>query len=249
MSRNGWKPLACVPALPAGEVHVWRYAVPGSDAAIAAPLAGLDDAEVVRARAFRAVADQRRFVAGRAALRALAASYAGAPAGELRFEAGARGKPALVAPQAAAWLRFNLSHAGDLVLLAFARGVEVGVDVERVDRDVDWRGIADRFFATEEAAVLRALPAARRRRAFFVGWSRAEALAKARGDGVLRALAGGAGAPRRGSGPAAVFTDGDGGREEWILHCLLPAAGYVGALAHPAPPVPVRRFALGAAGR
>jgi 4'-phosphopantetheinyl transferase len=230
--------------LPEGEVHVWRCNVPGSDEATAALLTGLDDAETVRAGTFRAAADRRRYVAGRAALRALAADYTGTAPAELRFGAGARGKPALVAPVGASGLRFNISHATDLVLLAFARGLEVGIDVERVNRDVDWRGIAGRFFADEESAALLALPAARRCRAFLVRWSCAEAVAKARGDGVLRALAGASRPARRGLAPVAVTAAGGGWGEEWVLHRLVPAAGYVGALAYPAPPLQVRRFGL-----
>ena len=53
----------------------------------------------------------------------------------------------------------------------------------------------------------------------------------------------------RGSTLIAASTAGDGGGEERVLHRLVLATGYVGALAHPAPPVPVRRFAVGAAGR
>lgn len=77
----------------------------------------------------------------RGALRVLLARYLDADPRELRFVLGDHGKPRLESEQPETWreggsgpdedLRFNLSHSGELMLLAVTEGREVGVDVER----------------------------------------------------------------------------------------------------------------------
>jgi 4'-phosphopantetheinyl transferase len=69
-------------------------------------------------------------------------------------------------------------------VLAFARWREVGVDVEKVRRDVELEQIARRFFSAHEQMQLAALPADERVDAFFRCWTRKEAYIKATGDGL-----------------------------------------------------------------
>ena len=49
-------------------------------------------------------------------------------------------------------LRFNLSHSGEMVLYAVARGRELGVDLETIRPDFAVDGIARRFFAAARFA-------------------------------------------------------------------------------------------------
>jgi 4'-phosphopantetheinyl transferase len=70
------------------------------------------------------------------------------------------------------------------VLFAFARGHEIGVDVEMIRNDLDMIEIAQRFFAPGEVAELLGLPAISRVKAFFDGWTRKEAYLKARAEGI-----------------------------------------------------------------
>ncbi len=80
-------------------------------------------------------------------LRLLLARYLDADPRELRFELGAHGKPAL---EGGADLRFNLSPSGELLLVAVATGMEVGVDVEvapeRGRGEIDEPAIAARTY-------------------------------------------------------------------------------------------------------
>jgi len=140
-----------------------------------------------RARGARFVfeAHRRRFTAARCLLRELLGELLETAPAELRFEYGVAGKPALAWPKAE--LRFNVSHSGDQAVFAFARDVEIGVDIEEA-RGVDHAAIAQRFFSPAECEALRSLPAERRSRGFFEIWTRKEAFVKARGGGLTIAL-------------------------------------------------------------
>ncbi|MFZ0870678.1 MAG: 4'-phosphopantetheinyl transferase superfamily protein [Rhodanobacter sp.] len=123
---------------------------------------------------------------GRAPLRALLAAYLGERPEALMLVDGEHGRPALAAPYES--LAFNWSHSGDQALLAIARGVAPGIDLER------WRPrsraleIAERFFCAEEAAALAMLDADQLTSAFLELWTAKEAVLKALGRGIAFGL-------------------------------------------------------------
>ncbi|MEB3157631.1 MAG: 4'-phosphopantetheinyl transferase superfamily protein [Cyanobacteriota bacterium] len=143
------------------------------------PLATLTAEERQRHAAFRRSADQERFLLGRAGLRQVLGHWLGRHPGTVPLETGVHGKPHC--PEGPA---FNLSHSGDLILLAFHRVGAVGVDVERLRSDLDWRSIARRVFPPARVAALEELAAGERAAAFLRDWCRLEARLKARGEGL-----------------------------------------------------------------
>lgn len=164
--------------IPEREVHVWvaRTDLPAEEIRTLSAL--LDDDERARAARFRFEADQHRSIVARATLRRLLATYLGRPSHDLRFDFGPQGKPAL----RDAALEFNVSHSGPLVLLAFASGSPIGVDVEQEKSERDRLAIARRFFAPAEAeAVARAEDIAG---AFYRTWTAKESVIKAVGGGL-----------------------------------------------------------------
>jgi len=146
--------------------------------------APLTQDERERAQRFRFEEDKRRFLCGRGALRTLAGGYLGADPAALRFVYSEAGKPGLAPEAGHPALRFNLSHSGDYVLLGFAWGRAVGVDVELVRKDIEAEQIARRFFSQREQQDLLSLPASDRIPAFFRCWTRKEAYVKATGEGL-----------------------------------------------------------------
>lgn len=227
----------------AGEVHVWWCDLRGSAAArIPAWAARLDPAERERASRFRFEEDRVRWAAGRGALRELAARYLAASPGELRFEYGPAGKPAL--PDAP--LRFSLSRSQDAVLIAFASSGEIGADVERVRSGFDGSDIAGKFFAPAEVASLAALPEGIRSEAFFRVWTAKEAYLKGRGEGLgfpLDAFE----VSAEGWGPRRLRAHRDPAEiGRWWLVPLSPAPGFAAALAATGEPRRVRLFEAGA---
>jgi 4'-phosphopantetheinyl transferase len=140
---------------------------------------------------------------------------------------GTHGKPFLASPDDG--LDFNLSHSGRWLLFAFARGRAVGVDVESMDRAVDWDAVARRFFSAREQAALQSLPAEQRRGAFFRCWTRKEAYLKATGQGVTLGLSRFAVTLAPG-GPAALAWVEEGDPQGWSIADVDPEPGYAGAL-------------------
>jgi 4'-phosphopantetheinyl transferase len=118
----------------------------------------------------------------------------GADPRALGFAEGPNGKPALDTD--AEGLRFNLSHSGDVALIAVALAREVGVDVELPRRAVDHVAIARRVLGDAKAQWLAALDPVDRAREFLRVWVRWEAVLKCRGTGI-----GGADQPERGWDP------------------------------------------------
>lgn len=168
-------------------LRLWRVdlRVPAS----AEQLRTLSSDEVARAARFVFPRDRRRFEAAHCALRFLLAQELGTDAAALAFDAGAQGKPVLTGAGGPA---FNLSHSGDVALLALATDASVaaiGVDVEIDDEQRHSDALAARVFTPAELAQYRATAPQERGRAFLRGWTRKEACLKAAGTGLSLAPA------------------------------------------------------------
>ena len=167
--------------LPADEVHVWRATLDQPPESMAGFLRVISADEQARAGKFHFEADRKRHIIGRGVSRLLLGHCLGIAAGELQFEYNEFGKPSL---QGGLPLRFNLSHSGELVLVALARGRTIGVDVERMRGDMARAEIARRFFSPRECSALAGFAPDLQCEAFFACWTRKEAYLKARGDGL-----------------------------------------------------------------
>ena len=115
-------------------------------------------------------------------LRQVLALYLGGAPEEIELERCEHGKPRLAANPDR--LAFNLSHSGDLALVAVARDREVGVDVERVKPERDLVALAERALAPEAAAAVREAAEPERTRLFYELWTRHEARLKCLGVGL-----------------------------------------------------------------
>ncbi|WP_372410637.1 4'-phosphopantetheinyl transferase superfamily protein [Streptomyces luteireticuli] len=149
----------------------------------------LDPGERDRAAAFVHPAHRERYVAAHVALRRLLGAYLGRAPQDValvREPCPCCGEPHGRPAVAGAPLHFNLSHAGDLALLAFA-DVPVGADVEQEPRASVVADVAGSLHP-REAAELRAFPEAERVRAFARCWTRKEAYLKGTGTGLGESL-------------------------------------------------------------
>lgn len=212
---------AASPIAPPQGVDLWTVPLEQPAGRDVRLIAACSPQERARAAGMRVARRRRDFLVGRGIVRSILGAYLGIPPCRVAIAAGPFGKPFVDAPGAPA---FNVSHSGGLAVLAVTAGFEVGVDVERVDRRLDVAAIARRFLSPQEASLLAALGADARVSAFFRIWTRKEARLKASGTGFGAASPARAARARRGAADTRTLTD------------LVPARGYLGALAYDGPP-------------
>ena len=145
----------------------------------------LSAAEADRYARFRLDADRQMFLLGRVMARALVGRALGVEPPEWQWAEGARGRPEIASP--ATDLHFNISHSADLVACVLARGREVGVDVEHLDRRPIDPSIVRRYCAGAECDDIEAQGDAWQTR-FLLYWTLKESYLKARGLGVALPL-------------------------------------------------------------
>jgi 4'-phosphopantetheinyl transferase len=178
-----------VPALGPDDVHVWSASLPVSPETRDSCHDLLVPDERERADRMLVRPARELFVVGRGVLRALIGRYLFVPAAEVRFSYSAFGRPWVSAgDDGRPALQFSVSHSGTQIVLAVAWTARVGIDVERIRAEADCDGIAARFFAPAERAVLSSLAPADRIDAFFACWTRKEAVLKAVGLGITGGL-------------------------------------------------------------
>jgi len=83
-------------------------------------------------------------------------------------------------------IAFNVSHSGDWAVLAFGRNRQIGIDIEKIKREMDVMSIASRYFVPEEIALIES--AKDRTAVFFQLWARKEAYVKACGSTLFQEL-------------------------------------------------------------
>jgi 4'-phosphopantetheinyl transferase len=154
-------------------IHVWRFPV------LAADFSLLTDAERMIALRFRFEADRNRYVTGRRSLRFLLSKYLAASPTEILIVSEKGQKPFVKNPDFS--VRFNISHSGQWVVVALAKH-ELGIDIEKVDSAFDYSNlIREHFSVAEQQFVSHAeVPVD----AFYLLWTRKEALTKAEGRGL-----------------------------------------------------------------
>jgi 4'-phosphopantetheinyl transferase len=140
--------------------------------------------EIERASRFRFERDRLHFTVARGILRRMLGTLLEIDASRVRFRYSGYGKPSLSGEFDSSRLKFNISHSGGRLLMAFAIGRDIGVDIEHIRPDFASYDIAERFFSASEVQRLRSLPSALLTEAFFNCWTRKEAYIKAIGEGL-----------------------------------------------------------------
>jgi 4'-phosphopantetheinyl transferase len=238
-----WPERNVAPELLPGQVHVWSASLNPSSEEFETYSEILSRDEKQRAERFRFPVHRNRFIAGRGVLREMLGEYLEIFPGDIEFRYSEHGKPFLKAPPNAEKLAFNLSHTGDVALLAFGFTPEIGVDIEQLRPMPDREDIAKRFFAPAEAATLSFLPPYEQDAAFFRCWTRKEAFLKARGEGIFHGLKNFEVSVLPDEPPRILkILDAEDEAAAWSLHELEPCPGFTGALAVRQPQATVLMF-------
>ncbi len=167
-------------SLSPNELHIWKFPLASTHAALADLPALLSPDERERAARFAFEQDQARFIFCRATLRLLLARYIGQSPESILFRYKSQGKPALAG--GLGW-QFNVSHSRDLAAIAISRSVPVGIDLEFIDPNFPCQDTAPDVLSPDELRDLTALPPSAQPAYFFQMWTLKEALLKAVGRG------------------------------------------------------------------
>lgn len=178
LALTPWQVPPLHPELTEQSVHLWRFPLDYHESLESL----LDEQELLRSRRLRVPEKARTFITARARLRQILGRYLGHAPETLRFNYGSAGKPVL-AGHSSRGLAFNLAHSGRWGLCAVTKAIAVGVDIEKVDFQLDYEKLAAGFFSTNERNWLQAGSILRRRRRFFRLWTRKEAWLKGKGGG------------------------------------------------------------------
>ncbi len=166
---------------PAPGIDVWTCALTASPDALARLAAVLAPAERARAARFGAAALRDRYVVGRGMLRHVLGTRLALPPQHVDIRRGPRGRPYVAG---VAGLDFNISHTGGFALIGMASAGRIGVDVEHESRVLNVAGVARKFMAASEQAMLETLDPDTRRRTLLRIWTCKEAMSKATGEAL-----------------------------------------------------------------
>lgn len=169
--------------VPSGTVHLWYATLDALRPRMEALRELLDPVEQERMARFRFEHDRERFVLGHGWLRELLGAYLKRDGSLVRMARGPFGKPYLERKD----LRFNMSDTKDAILIGFASGVEIGVDIETMARTVDHDAVSKHYFTPAEIRVIESAGAQALQR-FLEFWTRKEAVLKASGVGIMEDL-------------------------------------------------------------
>ncbi|WP_316796905.1 4'-phosphopantetheinyl transferase family protein [Pedobacter agri] len=132
--------------------------------------------EIDRSKRFRQSADAKLYICSRYSLRKILSIFLGIHPQEIIFEFGWNKKPKVTG------VEFNISHSGDLVLLAVSK-TPIGVDLEQVSRPFSSDFISKNIFSTHELAVIN--HTILNSYLCYELWTRKEAILKATGEGLI----------------------------------------------------------------
>ena len=127
------------------------------------------------------------FLLGRVMARAAVGRLAGWAPCAWPWREGPHGRPEIASDDTS--LRFNIAHSAGVVVCAAADGVDIGVDVEDLERPATDIEVVRRYCAPAEVRDIAAAGPDGWRTRFLYYWTLKEAYLKARGLGISLPLA------------------------------------------------------------
>ena len=131
---------------------------------------------------------RKQYIITRGSLRQRLGSLTNLEPKDFMFEYMEHGKPILANDPRYTDITFNVSHSNDFSLIAITQKQVIGIDIEKINPDLDHQQLVTRFFSTTEQSEFQALPENIKAQTFCACWTRKEAFIKAVGDGVSYGL-------------------------------------------------------------
>lgn len=169
-------------------IDIWRTPLDLPRQQIDEFMSLLSPDEKARARRFKVERKYREYIITRGMLRRVLGRVLQQDPSTFVFEYTEHDKPHLDMNWNGMPVCFNVSHSHQLTLIAATLVHRLGIDVEYVRRNVEFKKMAGRFFSAQEARDLNGYSEADLPLAFFACWTRKEAFVKALGDGIAFGL-------------------------------------------------------------
>lgn len=141
----------------------------------------LSPSECQKVKSFRLEEEQNQFLISKALLKLILARYTGQTAQSIQLSYSINGKPYITNKSG---VQFNLSHTGNALLIGFTKNVDIGVDIERVNRTVNFSKIIPLLYSEKELETFNSLKDNDKNDSFFKSWTCKEAFIKAKGSGL-----------------------------------------------------------------
>jgi 4'-phosphopantetheinyl transferase len=167
---------------------------------------------------------KKRFSVGRYYLRYLLGACLGEDPAKIVFCRGVNGRPHL-GPDFP--LCFSVSYSRTMIALGIAEG-PLGVDIEFVDPEFGFSDVVSHYFSTREAGFI--LNSADSTDAFFMLWTRKEALLKGVGLGLVDDLHA---IPSLDGAHLTDFKDPDFPAVDWLIQSYAYGTGYRISVSYP----------------
>ena len=173
---NQWISGAEWTCLPKEEIDIWKFSLElqKDDQKI------LSDDELKRFDQETSTTKTDKRLAGRAHLRRILSRYTQTDPSEISFSYENNRKPVLANHPN---LSFNLSHSGNIGLIAVTHSRRIGIDLEYLEAERPFSEIAERFLSKSENDFINEHPEEERPQAFYQVWTLNEAYLKALGTG------------------------------------------------------------------
>lgn len=223
-------------------VHVWCVQLDIGPRSLHDYWGELSTDERQRGERFHFDVHRERFVVCRAQLRRILSRYLPIGSAEIRFEYEPLGKPKLCAKQTTQPLHFNVSKSDEIAIIGITPDRNIGIDVERIRPVADAEQLAERYFSAAEYDRLCRLADEQRNHGFLSLWTYKEAFLKATGRGLTFPLDQISIALDGEAQPRIEAIKGSLQENDWQITRLIPANGYVGALATPGAPPTIARW-------
>lgn len=130
---------------------------------------------------------REQFIKNRLALKLILAKYLHISPQEIFFDYTIKGKPFINQNINHSSIYFNLSHKNNYTIYTIALQ-NIGVDLEKIDKEVKIEKIAKRFFCKEEYEYLKKIKEEDKLESFFRIWTIKEAYFKLTGEGLSGGL-------------------------------------------------------------
>ena len=177
-----WQEPGLVLTTAAQQIDLWKIPLDRDDS-LMADRECLSESELDRGQRLQRPEHRQRYINGRTAMRYILSTYSHISAKQIAFNYGEKGKPT-IANQGLDYISFNYSDANRVGLLAVAQNTELGIDIEPVDRKIDFLKVARRKYTELEQHALNELHQDQQRLGFLALWTRKEAYGKALGVGI-----------------------------------------------------------------